>query len=403
MQRRDFLRLGGALAAGALSGAALWRRAIDAVVAPPSPCGLAQGGPGPYGPLLEPDENGIMLPEGFRSRVVARSNEVVAGTGYKWHILPDGGATFRSADGGWVYVSNSEAVGPIGAGAIRFDRDGRIVDAYPILEGTLVNCAGGATPWGTWLSCEEYDGGHVWECDPLGRRPGVKRAALGTFQHEAVAVDRRRRLYLTEDKGDGRFYRFRSARVGDLSGGTLEVAAVAEDGFVRWLPVPAPNEPPTRHQVPESTAFRGGEGILHHRDHVYFTTKGDNRVWDYDVRRQRLHVLYEAALDPSRQLTGVDNVGASIGGDILVAEDGGNMELVLLTPTGVASPLLRVVGQDRSELAGPAFDPHRGDHLYFSSQRGNGTGITYEVSGPFRRSTRRPRRCARRTLPLAHQ
>lgn len=61
------------------------------------------------------------------------------------------------------------------------------------------------------------------------------------------------------------------------------------------------------------------------------------------------------------------------------------MELVVLTPEGEAAPLLRIVGQDSSELTGPAFNP-AGTRLYFSSQRGgaSGLGVTYEVSGPFR-------------------
>jgi hypothetical protein len=120
---------------------------------------------------------------------------------------------------------------------------------------------------------------------------------------------------------------------------------------------------------------------------VYFTTKGDNRVWDYDVRRERLTVFYDRGLDPGMTLGGVDNVTVAGSRDLVVAEDGGNMELVLLTPGGVVSPLLRVTGQDGSELTGPAFAP--GDRLYFSSQRGGtGDGITYEVTGPFRRRAR---------------
>jgi secreted PhoX family phosphatase len=117
---------------------------------------------------------------------------------------------------------------------------------------------------------------------------------------------------------------------------------------------------------------------------VYFTTKGDNRLWHLDTRESSLTVLYDAALDPTMQLTGVDNVTHSRGGDLFVAEDGGNMELVMLTPNGVVAPLLRVVGQAGSELAGPAFDP-TGRRLYVSSQRGGGSGITYEIRGPFRR------------------
>jgi len=385
VRRRDFLRLGAALTGAALLGDSLWR---DALAATP-----AQSGPGPYGPLLPPDGNGIRLPEGFRSRVVARAAQPVADTGYRWHVVPDGGATFRTGDRGWIYVSNSEIPFPginAGVSAIRFDRRGRIVAAYPICEGTAVNCAGGITPWGTWLTCEEWEGGHVWECDPFGRWPAVKRAAMGTFQHEAVAYDWiQGRFYLTEDRGDGRFYRFTPAHWRRLDAGLLEVAEVDEDGGVRWHEVPEPNPggpfaTATRHQVTESTAFRGGEGIVYHGRHVYFTTKGDNRVWDYDPQAQTIGVLYDASLDPGRQLTGVDNITAGRLGDLLVAEDGGNMELVLITPEGVASPLLRIVGQDGSEIAGPAFDPS-GRRLYLSSQRGDGIGITYEIMGPFRR------------------
>lgn len=386
MDRRRFLQLAGALASGVLLGSSPWERALAA-----AGCPLAQGGPGPYGPLLPPDANGIRLPAGFTSRVVAAGGEEVAATGYTWRVFPDGGATYRSRRQRWIYVANSEWVAPAGGGAqaILFGADGTILDAYPICDGTVLNCAGGKTPWYTWLSCEEYPGGHVWECDVSGVIPPVMRPALGTFQHEAVAVDwRRRRLYLTEDQSDGRFYRFTPAAWPDLSTGAIEVAQVMSDGSVVWHEVPNPNpiigvDTETRHQVPESTAFRGGEGIARRFGHVYFTTKLDNRVWDYRPAEERICLLYEAGLDPIAQLTGVDNVTVSRAGDILVAEDGGNMELVMITPEGVAAPLLEVTGQPGSELAGPAFSP-AGDRLYFSSQRGGGNGITYEVAGPFR-------------------
>jgi secreted PhoX family phosphatase len=137
--------------------------------------------------------------------------------------------------------------------------------------------------------------------------------------------------------------------------------------------------------VAASSPFNGGEGVEYSLGIIYFTTKGDNRVWEYDPHNQLLSVLYDASQDPGRQLTGVDNLASSSGGDLLVAEDGGNMELVIITPEGTASALLRIAGQSSSEITGPAFNP-AGTRLYFSSQRAgtNGRGITYEVSGPFR-------------------
>jgi secreted PhoX family phosphatase len=338
--------------------------------------------PGPVGPLGEPDANGLRVPEGFTTRVIATSGEVVEGTDHTWHGNPDGGATYAAAAGGWIYVSNCEELDTGGVSMVRFDADGTVVEAARILDGTDVNCAGGATPWDTWLSCEEVPDGRVWECDPTGGEEAVERPALGRFKHEAVAVDPAAEvLYLSEDEPDGALYRFTPDSWPDLTAGTLAVLAGPE-GDRRWAEVPDPDggaANPTRNQVDDVVRFAGGEGLAHFEGTTYLTTKGDNRVWALDG--QDVSVVYDgAAQDGEPILTGVDNITVDAGGDRYVAEDGGDMQVVRLGPDGLVEPVAQVVGVEGSEITGPAFSPD-GTRLYFSSQRS--PGRTYEVTGPF--------------------
>jgi secreted PhoX family phosphatase len=343
---------------------------------------------GPYGGLGSADGNGIRLPSGFTSRVVARAGQGVGSSGYTWPSAPDGGATFALSGGGWVYAANSErGAGAGGASSITFGPTGTITGARRILGGTSSNCAGGATPWGRWLSCEEIDRGYVWECDVQANAP-TRRAAMGRFKHEAAAVDGpRRTVYLTEDESDGCLYRFRYPTAGNLASGTLEVARVSGSpgGTVTWAAVPDPSgaSTRTRNQVSGARRFNGGEGIWYGGDVVHFATKGDNRVWRYHVTQGTLTVVYDDGTSCNPVLTGVDNVVVARSGDVYVAEDGGNMQLVILGPDESVSPFLEVTGQSGSEITGPAFSPD-GSRLYFSSQRGGNGGITYEVRGPFR-------------------
>jgi secreted PhoX family phosphatase len=390
---RRKLIVSGALAAGALAGSP---RLLRETLAAP-----ARAGVGPYGPLGPPDANGLMLPPGFRSREIARGLSNVAG--YPWPVFPDGQATFETADGGWILVTNSESLAPTGAGtsAIRFRPDGALARAYRILAGTNANCAGGPTPWGTWLSCEEHASGLAWECDPAGVLPAQPRPALGVFSHEAAAVEPAGgHVYLTEDEPDGGLYRFTPTAYPSLAEGLLEVAVVAADGTVTWRevpnPTPTPFETPTRRQVPEMTRFDGGEGIWHDGGILYFTTKGDKRVWAYDAGAATLEVVYDHALAPDASLDAVDNVTVSAAGEIFVCEDGGNMEIGLITPEREVSPFLRftgpahpVEGEYKSEVCGVVFDPS-GTRMYCTSQRAHpqsasapGPGAVYEISGPF--------------------
>ncbi|WP_327269574.1 PhoX family protein [Streptomyces sp. NBC_01218] len=387
MERRNFLRTAVVGSTAAAFGGTLWRGAASAAPAQPAT--------GPYGGLQAANGDGILLPAGFTSRVVARSGKTVSGSSYAWHSAPDGGATF--ADGsGWIYVSNSEVASGSGGGAsaVRFDSSGSVTGAYRILSGTNNNCAGGRTPWNTWLSCEEVTRGAVYETDPWGVNAAVQRPAMGRFKHEAAAADPDHGyVYLTEDETDGRFYRFRPTTWGNLASGTLQVlvAGSATSGPVTWTTVPDPDGTPTqtRYQVAGAKVFNGGEGCFYAAGTCWFTTKGDNRVWAYDAAASSLSLVYDDSLVTSgtAPLTGVDNVTRSASGDLYVAEDGGNLEICLITPQNTVSPFLRVSGQSSSEITGPAFSPD-GTRLYFSSQRGtsgsSSGGITYEVKGPFR-------------------
>lgn len=440
--------LAGAIGAGAASalGTGFWTRLLAAP---------AQPGPSPYGELQGPDENGLRLPPGFTSRVVATSLALVPGTDHLWHIFPDGGACVPTDDGGWIYVSNSEFPIPVdvpdvtgllatlatnllgrpgaptlppggGVGALRFAPDGSVVDAYSILSGSLSNCAGGLTPWGTWLSCEEwesdglltgYEAGLVWECDPFGVRPAVARPDLGRFKHEMAACDPvREQIYLTEDQPDGLLYRY-TARPGTwgtgsaLTGGTLEAMRVAGDGTTTWIRVadyvdPAAPSGPLRKLVAGASPFNGAEGCIHDQGRVYVTTKGDDRVWVHDIEAQTMTVLYERSEHAAPPLGGVDNLAVSAAHDLYVAEDGDDLQICMITPDGVVAPVVQMTGQRHgfdtgtpiplvSEVTGLALSPD-GNRLYFNSERGMGLaglpvgpgpGILYEVTGPFRGGT----------------
>ncbi|MEE6262532.1 alkaline phosphatase PhoX [Plantactinospora sonchi] len=385
MDRRNMLRAT-VLGAGAV---ALPFTAWSAAYAAP-----AQNAPNPYGPLLAANSHGIQLPAGFSSQIIARSGQVVPGTSYTWHDAPDGGAVFANGSG-WVYVSNSETSAGSGGGASRivFDSTGKITGASRILSGTNNNCAGGKTPWNTWLSCEEVSLGRVWETYPLGGT-AVVRPAMGRFKHEAAAADPDRRvIYLTEDETNGRFYRFVPNTWGDLSAGTLQVmvAGSGTSGSFSWATVPDPDGSPTvtRSQVSGAKSFNGGEGCHYADNRVWFTTKGDNRIWQLNLTNNTYELAYDDNLvNPGpAPLTGVDNITGSRFGDLYVAEDGGNMEICMITPDGKISVFLRITGQGSSEICGPAFTP-AGNRLYFSSQRGtsgsSSGGITYCVTGPFR-------------------
>jgi uncharacterized protein len=389
VRRRELIGMGiGGVAAVSL-GAAFWDDLFGEAQSRP-----LRRGPG-YGPLSPPDEHGIRLPEGFSSRIVARGDEPVAATGYRWHVASDGMATFPRDDGGYVLVSNSETIEG-GASALRFGRDGQVEDAYRILSGTTQNCSGGGTPWGTWLSCEEVEDGRVWECDPSGGRRAVPHEAMGVFKHEAAAVDPRgRRVYLTEDLIDGGLYRYTPSEWPDLSKGVLEIARVAGES-VEWVKLPDPlaRRERTRRQVEGSLQLKRGEGIWLDGTTLYVSTTADHRVHAYDTRRERFTVIYDGLASRSAPLLRVDQMTGSRGGEIFVCEDIATEEIDMgvVDRDRRVSRFLAITGpqHERSEITGVTFDPS-GRRMFFASQRAfpesellPGPGAVYEIRGPFK-------------------
>ncbi|CAA9497204.1 MAG: hypothetical protein AVDCRST_MAG85-1538 [uncultured Solirubrobacteraceae bacterium] len=346
----------------------------------------------PYGELGAFDANGISLPPGFSSRLIATSDQAVPGTGFVWHRASDGMGTFKEIGGeGWYLLSNSETGdGGGGVSAIRFNAYGDIVGAGSRLTGTSRNCSVGLTPWGTLLTCEEFDRGRVFEVDPAGVNPPVARPALGVFQHEAACVDEEDRVYLTEDRPDGCLYRFTPDAAPDLSRGLLEVA-IREGDFLRWAKVPDPEfklDTATRYQVAGALVCNGGEGMAFDRGVVYFSTKGDQKIWAYTVATRKIELRYRRDDVPGTPLREVDNITISRHGDMYICEDGDNFEMCMITAGGRISAVVRLDpavhgAAGSNEVTGVQFCPY-GDRMYFAAQRSFTHGAIYEIRGPFR-------------------
>lgn len=447
MRRRDFLRR------SAACGAFL-TPSLSGLLAACAGSGVsdAEPGDGGYGPLVSAGPE-LALPEGFTYVVLSPEGSLMS-DGNATPRAHDGMAAFPLPNGHVRLVRNHEdrdspanatlkgdpatAYDPKGGGGttsleVRVAPDGgrELVRAFQSLNGTIVNCAGGPTPRGSWLSCEETtagatqgwmrDHGYVFEVPVAAEDevPAVPLKALGRFVHEAVAVDPKSGLvYETEDQGAAGFYRFVPNLAHDLTaGGWLDMLAVrgrpefdTRTGVavgtilpVQWVgiddPDPAAAETNPR-AVQEQGLAKGAavfarlEGCWWGDAGVYFhaTSGGDaaaGQVWHYRAAPGGgwLTLVFES---PGREvLDSPDNVTVSPRGGLVLCEDSGESRLRGLTPDGRIFDLARNDLNGR-EFAGACFSPD-GQTLFVNIQ-GDTTsggpghlGMTFAIWGPWER------------------
>ena len=303
-----------------------------------------------------------------------------------------------SSDGAALKIENGRAFDERAQGGctvLKFDSNrGKWLESRIAISGTSRNCAGGVTPWGTWLTAEETvlgidsidrykndvkrsfkkDHGWVFEVDPAGVKDPVPLKAMGRFVHEAVAVDRESGIvYETEDRDSSGFYRFIPSEKGKLSsGGKLQIAEViGHDDLrgsvksmstfdVRWHTIPEPTlaHSPESQKPDELGVFKQGkklggttfarlEGCWSGHDIIYFdATSGGGakagQIWKYDPKLEKLTMLFES---PGKSTLNMpDNLCVNPHGGLAMCEDGdyGNSQypqrIQLLSQDGHLNP-----------------------------------------------------------------
>lgn len=409
---------------------------------------------------LLPDPEGLLdLPPGYAYRVISRAGDRMD-DGHVVGDRADGMGCFALGNGRVALVRNHElqvkhhGTGPFGsrAVALAYDRSGdgralpggtstlvydlrsgRVEAQYQSLAGTIRNCAGGITPWGSWLTCEEdvtragngvaRDHGWVFEVPAAhkGLVDPVPLTAMGRFNHEAAAIDPATGIvYLTEDRDDSLFYRFLPAARGQLAaGGRLQALAFVEPGLddtrnwsgitlargatrpVRWIDLTGTESPEDdlrlRGHAAGAARFARGEGVHFGNGSIYFCcTSGGaaklGQVMRYvpsrfegnaDERSSPAMLQNFVESDDPDLFNFGDNLTVAPNGHLVVCEDQytliKNNHLRGVTPTGELYTLARC--RIQTELAGACFSPD-GSTLFVNLYS---PAMTLAVTGPWTR------------------
>jgi hypothetical protein len=371
----------------------------------------------------------LAIPRGFKYTAISITSERMSDSA-RVPSSHDGMACFDLFGEGYILVRNHEisTFSPFGILSTQVPKydvaayggtttlivgtDGQLRQDFISLAGTIRNCAGGPTPWRTWLSCEETTltptenprlnrkHGYVFEV-PVGASAtsaAIPLTAMGRFNHEAVAVDPDTGyIYETEDNSNGCFYRFRPHSPGNLSsGGILEalkpvgatqVINTSSAGYgkgepipVEWVEISDP-DPDTdtvavQAQAQNAAIFRRGEGAWYGNGLIYFVcttggAAGQGQVWSYNPDSEILMLVVESTGET--ELDNPDNITVGPDGSLYLCEDGDDAQYVVgVTPDGELFPFVLNL-LDQREFAGGCFSPD-GKKFFVNGQ---GVGITY--------------------------
>ncbi|GAA3314584.1 alkaline phosphatase PhoX [Nonomuraea dietziae] len=330
--------------------------------------------------------------------------------------------------GAFVEPAYNPAAGG-GTTTLVFDtRRGEFVHSYASLSGTIRNCAGGPTPWGSWLSCEEtteINGsvrhGYVFEVPHDGIGDARPYREMGRFSHEAVAVDPATGyVYETEDATPSGLYRFRPTVRGDLAqGGLLEMMKIGGGAYttyadgtgtvypeIDWVVIDEPDPGPGETSVVQQGIAKGGasfrrlEGAWYHEGKIYIVSTsggptGQGQVFEYDLAADTMRVLF--ASPSATVLNNPDNICVSPRGGIVLCEDGSGVEYlhglttdgeifpfaenaVVIPAGGVRGKSVAPGDYTGSEWCGSTFDSKDGGWLFANIQT---PGITFAITGPW--------------------